>query len=137
MSGATICFTDACLDGMAYWFPNSTQVTNSIPAESQTHHIFYYEALAVTCVILDEHHHLLRIIFHSDNQNTVNIWHSLEATAPYNQLLILAIDGLISLNTDVCVLHVPSTSNTVMDALFLGLNMGNLWVRFSHTVPVL
>ena len=117
-SDATVCFTDACLDGMAYWFPElNLGYQFRIPDEYQTHHIFYYEALAVTCAILDEHHHLPKIILHSDNQNTVDIWHSLKATAPYNQLLILAIDGLISSGTDVRVLHIPGTSNTVADAL--------------------
>ena len=117
-SGATICFTDACLNGMAYWFPELNLAFQCrIPEESQTNHIFYYEALAVTCAILDDHHHLPKIILHSDNQNTVDIWHSLKASAPYNQLLILAIDSLISSNIDARVLHVPGTSNTVADAL--------------------
>ena len=90
---ATICFTDACLDGMAYWFPElMLGFQCPIPPESQTNHIFYYEALAVTCAILDECHDLARIVVYSDNQNTVDIWHSLKATAPYNHLLILAID---------------------------------------------
>ena len=88
-----------------------------IPAESQTNHIFYYEALAVTCALLDNCHNLPRVIVYSDNQNTVDIWHSLKAIAPYNQLLILAIDRMIAQNADVRVLHVPGISNTVADAL--------------------
>ena len=103
---------------MAYWFPDlNLGFQFRIPDKAQTHHIFYYEALAVTCTILDKHHHLPRIIIHSDNQNTVDIWHSLKASAPYNQLLMLAIDGLIDSNADARVLHVPGTSNTVADVL--------------------
>ena len=69
------------------------------------------------CTILDNCHNLPRIIIYSDNQNTVNIWHSLKAITPYNQLLILAIDCMITRNTDKCVLHVPGISNTVADTL--------------------
>ena len=117
-SDTMICFTDACLDGMAYWFPQlNLGFQFRIPDESQTHHIFYYEALTVTCAILDKHHNLSRIILHSDNQNMVDIWHSLEASPPYNQLLMLTIDGLIDSNTDARILHVPRTSNTVADTL--------------------
>lgn len=117
-SDATVCFTDACLDGMAYWFPDLNLAFQfRIPDKAQTHHIFYYEALAVTCAILDKHHDLPRIIIHSDNQNTVDIWHSLKASAPYNQLLMLAIDRLIHSNTEARILHVPGTSNTIADAL--------------------
>ena len=116
--GATICFTDTCLDGMAYWFPElMLGFQCPIAPQSQTHHIFYYEALAVTCAILDENHDLTRIVIYSDNQNTVDIWHSLKATAPYNRLLILAIDRLISSRSEVRVIHVPGTGNTVADAL--------------------
>jgi len=37
------------------------------------------------------------MVIYSDNQNTVNIWHSLKASAPYNQLLIIAIDKILNL----------------------------------------
>jgi hypothetical protein len=117
-SNATICFTDACLDGMAYFFPElNLGFQCRIPAESKTEHIFYFEALAVTCAILDRSHDAPRIVIYSDNQNTVDIWHSLKAGAPYNQLLILAIDELIKSKIDARVLHVPGVNNTIADAL--------------------
>ena len=103
---------------MAYWFPElMLGFQCPIPPESQTNHIFYYEALAITCAILDECHDLARIVVYSNNQNTVDIWHSLKATAPYNHLLILAIDRLISARSEVRVVHVPGIHNTVADAL--------------------
>ena len=79
----------------------------SVSVPYKTEHIFYFEALAVTCAILDRSHDAPRIVIYSDNQNTVDIWHSLKAAAPYNQLLILAIDELIKSKIDARVLHVP------------------------------
>ena len=58
-----------------------------------------------------------RLVVYTDNQNTVDIWHSLKAYAPYNTTLILAIDWLIPNKIDARVLHVPSIKNTVADAL--------------------
>jgi hypothetical protein len=117
-SNATVCFTDACLGGIAYWFPDlALGFQCRVPDGPNTNHIFYFEALAVTCAILDECHSLPRIVIYSDNQNTVDIWHSLKAISPYNQLLILGIDKLISSKIDARVLHVPGVDNTVADAL--------------------
>ena len=118
LADATICYTDACLDGMAYWFPESNLGFQCpIPANAKKKHIFYFEALAVTCAILDSSHTSRRLVILSDNQNTVDIWHSLKASAPYNQLLIIGIDKLIESKTDARVLHVPGIDNDVADAL--------------------
>jgi hypothetical protein len=38
---------------------------------------------------------------------------------------------------DMEIIYIPGEDNTVVDTLSLGFRMGNLWVRFSHTVPVL
>jgi len=56
-------------------------------------------------------------VVYTDNQNTVDIWHSLKASAPYNDILIAAIDGLILQNTDARVLHIPGVDNSIADAL--------------------
>ena len=113
-SNATICFTDACLGGMVYWFPQlNLGFQCRILTREDTRHIFYFEALTVTCAILDKHHQLLRFVVYTDNRNTVDIWHSLKAIAPYNNLLILGIDELI----DAHVLHVPGIENAVADAI--------------------
>jgi len=58
-----------------------------------------------------------RLVVYTDNQNTVDIWNSLKASAPYNSTLILAIDSLIKCNTDGRVLHVLGVDNQVTDAL--------------------
>ena len=54
---------------------------------------------------------------YTNNQNTVDIWYSLKASAPYNATLMLAIDSLISHDTDARVLHVLGVDNQVADAL--------------------
>jgi hypothetical protein len=58
-----------------------------------------------------------RLVVNTDNQNTVDIWHSLKASSPYNSTLIIAIDSLIEHHTDALVLHVPGVENPVADAL--------------------
>ena len=129
LADATICYTDACLDGMAYWFPESNLGFQCpIPANAEKKHIFYFEALAVTCAILDSSHTSRRLVILSDNQNTVDIWHSLKASAPYNQLLIIGIDKLIESKTDARVLHVPGIDNDVADALSRFKNELALWL---------
>jgi hypothetical protein len=60
---------------------------------------------------------LPRLVVFTDNQNTVDIWHSLKAAAPYNSTLIIAIDWLIKQKTDARVLHIPGVENVVADAL--------------------
>jgi hypothetical protein len=103
---------------MAYWFPElNLGFQCHIPTRDDTHHIFYFEALTVTCAILNKCHNLLRLVIYSDNQNTVDIWHSLKAITPYNHLLILGIDELIDSKIDARVLHVPGVENAVADAL--------------------
>jgi hypothetical protein len=50
---ATVCYTDACPTGMAYWFPElNVAFQCRIPASNQPEKIFYYEALAVTCAMM-------------------------------------------------------------------------------------
>jgi hypothetical protein len=118
-SNADICFTDASPDGIAFWFPEfKLGFQCQIPSYADQCPIFYYKALAVTCSILHRiPHRKPRMVIYSDNQNTVDIWHSFKASAPYNQLLIIAIDEIINLRIDTRVLHIPGVSNSVADAL--------------------
>ena len=71
----------------------------------------------VTCAILDSSHTSWWLVILSDNQNTVDIWHLLKASTPYNQLLIIRIDKLIKSKTDARMLHVPGIDNDIADAL--------------------
>ena len=60
---------------------------------------------------------LLQLVVFTDNQNTVDIWHSLKAAAPYNSTLTIVIDWLIKQKTDAHVLRIPGVDNVVADAL--------------------
>lgn len=115
----TVCYTDACLTGLAFWFPErKLGFQCKIPHDTHRMPIFYYEAAAVTLAILNVQSRLRdRLVIYSDNQNTVDIWQSLKASCDYNDLLRLAIDELIAQSVDVRVLHVPGVKNPVADAL--------------------
>jgi hypothetical protein len=118
MTDATLVYADACLQGMAFWYPElKLGYQCRVPSG---HHapIFYWEAVAVACAMMcTTSNNRPRLIVFSDNQNTVDIWNSLKASAPYNATLILAISKLIEHRTDARVLHVPGVNNTVADAL--------------------
>ena len=83
LSDTTTCFAGACPDGMAYWFPEFN-LGFQCRVSADVKNTYYFDALAVTCAILDRSHSASRIF--SDNRNTVDIWNSLKASAPYNQL---------------------------------------------------
>jgi len=68
-------------------------------------------------MLQDIAHSMPRLIVYMDNQNTVDIWHSLKASTPNNKLLIMGIDALIDYNTNARVLHIPGEDNIVADAL--------------------
>ena len=59
-------------------------------------------------------HHL---VIYTNNQNMVDIWHSLKASVPYNSVLIIAIDTLLEHNINTHVLHIPGDNNTTADML--------------------
>ena len=120
----TVCYTDACLTGMAYYYPElALGYQYHIPEEDQGGTILLYEAATVTASIL---HRLSRprprLTVHTDSRNTVDIWDSLKATQDYNKLLRTAIDSMLSDSLDVRVLHVPGSENLVADALSRGNN---------------
>jgi hypothetical protein len=58
-----------------------------------------------------------RLVVYTDNQNTVDIWHSLKASGLYNKLLITVVDGMINFQSEVHVVHIPGVDNVVADAL--------------------
>ena len=115
---ATICYTDACMGGMAIWYPEFRLGYQCRVPQGYVAPIFYWEAVAVACaMICPVTPKFTRLVVYTDNQNTADIWHSLKASAPYNSTLILSIDWLIINNIDARVLHVPGIENQVADAL--------------------
>ena len=128
----TLCYTDACLTGMAYYYPElALGYQYHIPKEDQGGTIFFYEAATVTaCIIHKLDHPRPRLAVHSDSRNSVDIWNSLKASKGYNDLLRTAIDSMIYNSLDVRVLHVPGSENLIADALSRG---NNSFAR--HLVP--
>ena len=114
-------FTDASAVGMAYYIPSlSLAFQCPIPANAVSEHIFFFEALAGCSVF-----HFVsslpltpnRLVIYSDNTNTVDIFNSLRAIAPYNRLLISAMSLVLDHEIDFQVLHVRGIDNPVANAL--------------------
>lgn len=118
LGDAVTCYVDACMQGMAFWYPEfKLGFQCRIPA-GHLAPIFYWEAVAVACAMLCSFSNgRQRLVVYTDNRNTVDIWHSLKASAPYNGTLIAAIDELLRCGTDARVLHVPGIDNVIADAL--------------------
>jgi hypothetical protein len=103
---------------MAFWYPKLRLGFQCCVLTNYVAPIFYWEAIAVACMMLCSYsNNHPRLVVLTDNQNTVDIWHSLKAVSPYNETLILAIDWLIQHNTESCVLHIPGDDNVVADTL--------------------
>ena len=108
-----------------------------VPIHSDPLNIFYYEDLVVTCCMLQAISHFPHcLIIYTDNHNIVDIWHSLKASVPYNNLLIITIDALLEHKIDTCILHIPGDNNIIADALLRLNNALVLWLvpQFHITV---
>jgi hypothetical protein len=116
-----IAYTDACLSGLGFFLEYSKEGFQCvIPQEPPKDTIFYFEALAVVCVV-DAVTRLpsvpSRLLIFSDNTNTVDIFHSLRSLPPYNNLLKFAVSILIKHNISLRVVHVPGVDNSIADSL--------------------
>ena len=56
-------------------------------------------------------------MIYADNSNTVDIFSFLQASSPYNQLLVSAMKVVLDHNIDFWVLHIRGADNIVVDAL--------------------
>jgi hypothetical protein len=119
-------FTDASPIALAYYFPSlKLAYYAERPPNPPTNTIFWLEALAVCSVInhaTDVWGHdftpkLDRLLVHTDNMNTVNMFHSLHAQPPYNPLLIYSIDARSRSSLDVRTSHVPGELNIIADTI--------------------
>lgn len=121
-SGTISVFTDASALGMGFYVPSLKLAFQcQLPPTGTSEHIFFFEALAVCSVFyiittfLDRPPH--RLVIYSDNTNTVNIFNSLRAIAPYNQVLISAMNVVLDHHIDFQVLHVRGVDNPIADAI--------------------
>ena len=132
----SVCYTDACLTGMAYYYPElALGYQYHIPEEDQGGTILLYEAATVTASVLHKLDCLRpRLAVHTDSHNTVDIWNSLKAPQGYNDLLRAAIDSMLLNHLDVRVLHVQGRENLVADALSRGNNSYALYLVPNLTI---
>jgi hypothetical protein len=109
---------------MGFWFPEfNLRFQCLIPGGENTEFIFYYEALTISCYMLNKWAQTKPcLVVYSDNMNMVDIWHSLKVSSPYNNLLIIRVNSLIEHQIDIRVLHIPEDVNLVADALSCFIN---------------
>lgn len=117
----TILYTDACLEGMGFWYPGQRiGFYSTTPSHPPSKLIYYFEALCVVSA-LDHvsrfHPSASKVVIYTDNFNTVDIFSSLRCLPELNHLLLFAVDILINSNVDLRVLHVPGERNIIADAI--------------------
>ncbi|RDB29605.1 hypothetical protein Hypma_015868 [Hypsizygus marmoreus] len=116
-------YCDACLEGMGFYYPeHQLGFYATVPPDTPSEHIFYYEALCVASALQHVTETFpsqtpIRIIIFTDNTNSVNIFSSLYSLPTYTPILKFFCDILIATSHEVRVLHVPGASNVVADAL--------------------
>ena len=113
--------TDACPEGIAFWYPNSSLGFSApTPRDTPATQIIFYEALAVLSALDDASHRFpsgSKIIIFTDNSVTVSMFNSLRSLPEYNCILKSAVDILINCDLQLRVLHVAGDKNVVADAL--------------------
>jgi len=100
-----IVYCDACMEGLAFWYPGRSEGFYSPVPESQIDEtIFYFEALTATSAIDDlrerETHHA-KIILYTDSMNTVDIFNSLKCKPAFNPMLLLSVETSINNKLDL------------------------------------
>ncbi|KAF5383939.1 hypothetical protein D9757_007395 [Collybiopsis confluens] len=116
-------FTDACPGGLGFWVAIGNVTLGfqfSVPAE-WSFDIFYLEALTVLAAITFAISSSLPppkcVAIFTDNSNSVDIFNSLKAHAPHNNILLTAVNHAIESNVQFRVFHIPGTENGIADAL--------------------
>ena len=116
-----IIYCDACMEGMAFWYPElDTGFYAPVPLQIPADFIYYYEALCVACALYDVSNSLSsdsRVLIFTDNSNTVDMFNSLRCPPAYNFIVRFAADTLIKSGINLRVVHVPGDQNDVADAL--------------------
>lgn len=116
-------FCDASLTGLGFWSPQRQlgfAADLPVAPPGVQDNIFWYEAVTVLAALRwasTQRHTPRRLAIFTDNLNTVQIFDSLRASAPYNLILREACEILIQTGIDLRVCHVPGATNTVADAL--------------------
>ncbi|KAI0084235.1 hypothetical protein BDY19DRAFT_987572 [Irpex rosettiformis] len=117
-------FCDASLSGLGFWSPRPPGFAFAADRPDAPllveDNIFWYEALTVLSALhwaVTLSPQPFRIAIFSDNLNTVQMFDSFRAKEPYLDILLSAVEILISQQVDLRVWHIPGERNTIADAL--------------------
>ena len=122
-SHAFSAFTDASGIGLGFFLPSLKLAFQCmLLSVCASEHIFFVEALVICSVFHYFTQHLPRLSFnclmvYTDSTNTVNIFNSLRASAPYNRILISSMDVALDHEVDFHVLHICGVNNPITDAI--------------------
>lgn len=119
-----IIFCDASMEKMGFWYPQfSLGYQSPFPIQTPDDTIFFFEALCVCSAITHAPSlgfEMQTLAVFTDNQNTVDIFNSLRASPPYNNILKSSIDIQIANGFDLRVVHISGEENRVADAISRG-----------------
>ena len=113
-------YTDASGVGIGIWFPGEHVAYQwEIPVQLRSNQIFFFEALAVCCAahLSRFHGSAKRLLCHTDNSNSFDIFHSLRAKPSHNCILMSTVDVRIKRDLDMRVTWIPGEDNLVADAI--------------------
>jgi hypothetical protein len=117
----TVVYTDASFSGLGFWCSTHNEAFHAaLPSPAPEKTIFYFEAFVVLCAIryaLALPQKPKRLLIHSDNFNTVNMFASFSAKVDYYEILMEASDLLRDSGTDLRVEHISSSDNLIADCL--------------------
>ncbi|KZV93609.1 hypothetical protein EXIGLDRAFT_573527, partial [Exidia glandulosa HHB12029] len=113
-------YCDASLTGLGYWCPAKKLGFAAVHAD---HNIIRNESLCVLSALqwaASQSPKPARIAIYTDSQVSVDLFDSLKADLPYNQILLSAVEIMLSQNVSARVYHISGTRNAVADALSRG-----------------
>ncbi|KZV93603.1 hypothetical protein EXIGLDRAFT_598169, partial [Exidia glandulosa HHB12029] len=105
---------------LGYWCPAKKLGFAAVHAD---HNIIRNESLCVLSALqwaASQSPKPARIAIYTDSQVSVDLFDSLKADLPYNQILLAAVEIMLSQNVSARVYHISGTRNAVADALSRG-----------------
>ena len=113
---------DASKDRLAFWAPDTSSafIRDPILDDDVSFNIFLNEALAIlaalqwsTTLLLSPAH----LAIHTDSSNSFDIFNSLQASGPYNSILMSATATWINYGINLQVFFIEGKCNIIANAL--------------------
>ena len=123
-SHAFLAFTDASGIGLGFFLPSLKLAFQCmLPSVCASECIFFFEALAICSVFhyftqYSSAFSLNLLVVYTNSTNTVDIFNSLQASAPYNRILISSMNVALDHELNFCILHIRGVDNLIADAIF-------------------